>query len=87
MKEVNEKNKKCGFPELKMGIALNTGECVVGNIGLAEAREIRPKSPTRPTVAARFASRRYRTRSRATCAAFWRMKYLGSALFALRTHI
>ncbi|TDI47417.1 MAG: response regulator [Acidobacteria bacterium] len=33
MKEVNEENKKNGFPELEMGIALNTGECVVGNIG------------------------------------------------------
>ena len=33
MKEVNEDNKRNGFPELEMGIALNTGECVVGNIG------------------------------------------------------
>ena len=33
MKEVNEENKRNGFPELEMGIALNTGECVVGNIG------------------------------------------------------
>ena len=33
MKEVNEQNKKNGFPEIEMGIALNTGECVVGNIG------------------------------------------------------
>ena len=33
MKDVNEANVKNGFPELSMGIALNTGECVVGNIG------------------------------------------------------
>ena len=33
MDEVNEENRKNGFPELEMGIALNTGECVVGNIG------------------------------------------------------
>jgi adenylate cyclase len=33
MREVNEENRKNGFPELEMGIALNTGECVVGNIG------------------------------------------------------
>ncbi len=33
MREVNEENRRNGFPELEMGIALNTGECVVGNIG------------------------------------------------------
>ena len=33
MREVNDENRKNGFPELEMGIALNTGECVVGNIG------------------------------------------------------
>ena len=33
MDEVNEDNRTNGFPELEMGIALNTGECVVGNIG------------------------------------------------------
>jgi adenylate cyclase len=33
MKEVNEENRRNGFPELEMGIAINTGECVVGNIG------------------------------------------------------
>ncbi len=33
MREVNEENRKNGFPELEMGIAINTGECVVGNIG------------------------------------------------------
>jgi adenylate cyclase len=33
MKEVNARNREKGFPELEMGIALNTGECVVGNIG------------------------------------------------------
>jgi class 3 adenylate cyclase len=33
MREVNEENRKNGFPELEMGIAVNTGECVVGNIG------------------------------------------------------
>lgn len=33
MEAVNEENRANGFPELEMGIALNTGECVVGNIG------------------------------------------------------
>ena len=33
MDEVNEANRENGFPDLEMGIALNTGECVVGNIG------------------------------------------------------
>ena len=33
MDEVNKDNRQNGFPELEMGIALNTGECVVGNIG------------------------------------------------------
>ena len=33
MDEVNEANREIGFPDLEMGIALNTGECVVGNIG------------------------------------------------------
>ncbi len=33
MKEVNARNREKGFPDLEMGIALNTGECVVGNIG------------------------------------------------------
>jgi class 3 adenylate cyclase len=33
MQEVNEENRRNGFPELEMGIALNTGECIVGNIG------------------------------------------------------
>jgi adenylate cyclase len=33
MLEVNEENRASGYPELEMGIAVNTGECVVGNIG------------------------------------------------------
>ena len=33
MKEVNERNKRDGLPEVVMGIGLNTGEIVVGNIG------------------------------------------------------
>ncbi|MBP7283652.1 MAG: Cache 3/Cache 2 fusion domain-containing protein [Leptospiraceae bacterium] len=33
MKLVNEKNKQDGLPEVVMGIGLNTGEIVVGNIG------------------------------------------------------
>jgi adenylate cyclase len=33
MREVNEENRRNGYPELEMGIAVNTGECVVGNIG------------------------------------------------------
>ena len=33
MESVNEYNRQMGWPELEMGIALNTGEVVVGNIG------------------------------------------------------
>ncbi len=33
MKEVNAWNKENGFPELEMGIGINTGDVVVGNIG------------------------------------------------------
>ena len=33
MKEVNEWNKQNGYPELEMGIGINTGDVVVGNIG------------------------------------------------------
>ncbi|MGC8604556.1 MAG: adenylate/guanylate cyclase domain-containing protein, partial [Desulfomonilaceae bacterium] len=33
MKSLNEANLKLGLPELKMGIGINSGELVVGNIG------------------------------------------------------
>ncbi len=33
MEAVNEANRKDGLPELEMGIGLNTGEVIVGNIG------------------------------------------------------
>ncbi|MEM7182257.1 MAG: adenylate/guanylate cyclase domain-containing protein [Spirochaetota bacterium] len=33
MDEVNRKNREAGYPEVKMGIGINTGELVVGNIG------------------------------------------------------
>jgi adenylate cyclase len=33
MKEVNDWNRKNSFPEIEMGIAINTGEAIVGNIG------------------------------------------------------
>jgi class 3 adenylate cyclase/CheY-like chemotaxis protein len=33
MAEVNARNREMGMPEIEMGIALNTGEVVVGNIG------------------------------------------------------
>ena len=33
MDSVNETNRELGFPDLQMGIAINTGEVVVGNIG------------------------------------------------------
>jgi len=36
MTEVNEKNKQLGLPEIQMGIGVNTGEVVVGNIGSIE---------------------------------------------------
>jgi adenylate cyclase len=33
MKSINEHNAKLGLPKLEMGIAINTGEVIVGNIG------------------------------------------------------
>jgi len=33
MEEVNKKNQLLGYPELQMGIGINTGEVIVGNIG------------------------------------------------------
>jgi len=33
MEKLNEENRRLGFPELQMGIGINTGEVVVGNIG------------------------------------------------------
>lgn len=33
MKTVNERNRQNGFPEIEMGIGINTGQLVVGNIG------------------------------------------------------
>lgn len=33
MRDVNERTRSLGLPELQMGIALNTGEVVVGNVG------------------------------------------------------
>ncbi len=36
MQEVNEYNFQKGWPEIEMGIALHTGETVVGNIGSAK---------------------------------------------------
>jgi adenylate cyclase len=33
MAVVNERNREAGYPELEMGIGINTGELVVGNIG------------------------------------------------------
>ena len=36
MSEVNEHNRERSWPEIEMGIALHTGEVVVGNIGSAK---------------------------------------------------
>ncbi len=33
MEQVNQQNKQHGFPRLEMGIGINTGEMIVGNIG------------------------------------------------------
>jgi adenylate cyclase len=33
MASVNEKNRRDGLPEVEMGVAVNTGEVIVGNIG------------------------------------------------------
>jgi adenylate cyclase len=33
MEEVNKKNREAGYPEVAMGIGINTGDVVVGNIG------------------------------------------------------
>ncbi|MDX1461011.1 MAG: adenylate/guanylate cyclase domain-containing protein [Xanthomonadales bacterium] len=38
MNAVNQRNREMGLPEIEMGIALNTGEVVVGNIG-SESRQ------------------------------------------------
>jgi len=36
MPKINQRLKKRGFPEIEMGIGINTGEVVVGNIGSAK---------------------------------------------------
>jgi len=33
MVEVNRRNRECGLPEIDMGLAVNSGEVVVGNVG------------------------------------------------------
>ncbi len=33
MEEVNRRNREAGFPEIKIGIGIHTGEVVVGNLG------------------------------------------------------
>jgi len=33
MEQINKKNKRNGLPELQMGIGVNTGEAIIGNIG------------------------------------------------------
>ncbi len=33
MREVNQRNQVAGYPEVEMGIGINTGELVVGNVG------------------------------------------------------
>jgi len=33
MEEVNRRNRECGLPEIGMGIAINSGEVIVGNVG------------------------------------------------------
>ncbi len=33
MQEVNQRNREAGYPEVEMGIGINTGELVVGNVG------------------------------------------------------
>jgi len=33
MVEVNRRNRECGLPEVDMGLAVNSGEVVVGNVG------------------------------------------------------
>ena len=41
MEEINALNEVDGFPRLEMGIAVNTGEVVVGNIGSERRAEVR----------------------------------------------
>jgi len=33
MVEVNRRNRECGLPEIDMGLAVNSGEVIVGNVG------------------------------------------------------
>ncbi len=33
MEEVNRRNRECGLPEISMGLAINSGEVIVGNVG------------------------------------------------------
>jgi len=33
MAEVNRRNRECGLPEIDMGLAVNSGEVIVGNVG------------------------------------------------------
>lgn len=53
MEEVNTRNRADGLPQLEMGIALNTGEVVVGNIG-SETRTKYSVVGTHVNVAARI---------------------------------
>ncbi len=39
MMEVNKELERLGFPSLQMGIGINTGECVLGNIGSEQHTE------------------------------------------------
>ena len=45
MASVNAQNKEQGFPEIQMGIAVNTGEVVVGNIGSQKRSKYGVKRP------------------------------------------
>ena len=45
MEAVNEHNHQEGWPEIEMGIALHTGEVVVGNIGSDQAVQVRRRGP------------------------------------------
>ena len=47
MTSVNERNRQAGYPEVALGIGINTGEVVMGNIGSQEENQVCRGGPRR----------------------------------------